>query len=132
MINIIIYILLLIIAAISNAIMDIIQFKYYESIFSKLKNDKWWNPEISWKNKWKNGDVEQGPKFFGSTTFLVFITDAWHFFQKILWGSLFLIISLLSYNYFNLEWLYIIVIWIGLHVIFGGVFELFWSKILKK
>ena len=35
----------------------------------------------SWKNKWKNGDPKQGPKFFGSTTFLVFVTDFWHLMQ---------------------------------------------------
>lgn len=41
-------------------------------------NDEWWNPEISWKNKYKNGDKSQGATFFGSRTFLVGTTDAYH------------------------------------------------------
>lgn len=44
-----------------------------------MKKQNWWNPNISWKNKYKNNDPTQGPKFFGSTTFLVWLTDAWHF-----------------------------------------------------
>lgn len=41
-------------------------------------NDQFWNPELSWKNKYKNGDPSQGPKFFGSTSAFVFTTDAYH------------------------------------------------------
>ncbi|MGZ3919284.1 MAG: hypothetical protein ACXVNR_01640 [Bacteroidia bacterium] len=41
-------------------------------------NDEFWNPAISWKNKYKNGDCNQGPKFNGSTNLLVFTTDAYH------------------------------------------------------
>ena len=43
----------------------------------------WWNKNNSSKYKYKNGDSKQGPKFFGSTTFLVWTTDGWHFFQMI-------------------------------------------------
>lgn len=41
-------------------------------------NEKYWNPDISWVNKYKNGDVNQGPKYFGSTSFLVWTTDGYH------------------------------------------------------
>lgn len=41
-------------------------------------NDQFWNPAVSWKNKYKNGDCTQGPKFAGSTTVLVATTDAYH------------------------------------------------------
>lgn len=41
-------------------------------------NDQFWNPEISWKNKYKNRDCNLGPKFTGSTNVLVFTTDAYH------------------------------------------------------
>lgn len=44
----------------------------------KKANDQFWNPEKSWKNKYKNGDSRLGPKFYGSTTGLVFTTDAYH------------------------------------------------------
>ena len=38
----------------------------------------WWNPELSWPNKYKNGDPQQGPAYFGSTTFLAWTTDGYH------------------------------------------------------
>ncbi len=41
-------------------------------------NQQYWNPNISWKNKYKNGDYTQGPKFPGSTTVFVWTTDAYH------------------------------------------------------
>lgn len=33
--------------------MDKLQFHYDRSIFSEFKNQQFWNPEISWKNKWE-------------------------------------------------------------------------------
>lgn len=41
-------------------------------------NDQFWNPSISWKNKYRNGDYTQGPKFPLSTTALVWVTDGFH------------------------------------------------------
>lgn len=41
-------------------------------------NPQFWNPEISWTNKYKNGDPLQGAKFPGSTTLLVGTTDGYH------------------------------------------------------
>lgn len=41
-------------------------------------NDQFWNPTLSSTNKYKNHDPSQGPKFLGSTTFLVFTTDGYH------------------------------------------------------
>lgn len=41
-------------------------------------NPQYWNPQQSWTNKYKNGDAQQGPKYFGSTTFLVLTTDGIH------------------------------------------------------
>jgi hypothetical protein len=41
-------------------------------------NDQFWNPALSWKNKYKNGDPTQGPQFAGSTTMFCYTTDAYH------------------------------------------------------
>lgn len=54
---------------------------HYENGFKreiKDADDQFWNPELSWKNKYKNGDPAQGPRFYGSTSALVFTTDAYH------------------------------------------------------
>lgn len=39
---------------------------------------EYWNPELSWKNKYADGTPESGPKYFGSTTFLAWTTDGYH------------------------------------------------------
>jgi hypothetical protein len=44
----------------------------------KHVNDQFWNPAVSWQNKYKNGDCNQGPKFTGSTNMFAFTTDAYH------------------------------------------------------
>lgn len=70
---------LIILAGVFNAIMDVLKVRFGTSIFAGLKHQNWINPSISWKNKWKNGDINQGERFFGSSTFLVWLTDLWHF-----------------------------------------------------
>ncbi len=63
----------------SDGLNQALQFRYdrFKSAFPKA-NDQWYNPSISWANKYKNGDPSQGAKFFGSTSFLVGTTDAYH------------------------------------------------------
>lgn len=46
-------------------------------------NKYWWNPSDSWPNKFKNGIESEGPKFIGSTTVFVFVTDAYHLFREL-------------------------------------------------
>ena len=41
-------------------------------------NPQFWNPSVSWVDKYKNNNPNMGPKYFGSTTFLSFTTDAYH------------------------------------------------------
>lgn len=68
--------LLILFAGIFNGLMDRISFHYYT--IPKSWNENYWNPQKSWKNKWKNGDHKQGEKFLFSSTFLVASTDGWH------------------------------------------------------
>ena len=52
---------------------------HYESTDKKLNlNDNYWNPSISWTNKYKNHDPAQGERFFLSTTALCWTTDGYH------------------------------------------------------
>jgi hypothetical protein len=41
-------------------------------------NPAFWNPAISWTNKYKNGDYHQGEKFWQSSRAFVFTTDGYH------------------------------------------------------
>lgn len=73
--------LLFILAGICEAVMDKIQFHYDGSIFKNYKNQLFWDPRISWRNKYKDGDPLGGEKFFLSKSLLVGLTDAWHMFK---------------------------------------------------
>jgi len=51
---------------------------------------QWFNPTLSWKNKYKNGDPEAGAKFFGSTSVFIMFTDQYHlnnFIIRASWGT---------------------------------------------
>src|SRR6185295_2218670 len=53
-------------------------------------NPVWYNPQVSWKNKYKDGDPANGAKFPLSTTMLVATTDQYHFnnfINKTAWMS---------------------------------------------
>lgn len=125
-----IVILCFIISAFSESIMDTLQFHYYKSIFNDFKNKSFWNPEISWKNKYKNNDPNQGEKFKFSTTLFVGLTDGWHFFKLVknvsLFFGLFLILTLIYNFYLSL------ILIILLRLIYGVVFTLGYDKILIK
>jgi disulfide bond formation protein DsbB len=42
----------------------------------------WWgNPEETWGRKYREGTADSGPAFPMSTTLLVWVTDAYHFFR---------------------------------------------------
>lgn len=71
------FIAFFILAGLFEAVMDTLQFRFHDSIFRDM-NHSFWNPEVSWMNKWKDGCPKFGPKFKGSTTYLVFVTDGWH------------------------------------------------------
>lgn len=51
------------------------------SLFHMSGKGKFWDGSISWRNKYLNGDPLQGPRYFGSTNFLVWTTDAPHLFN---------------------------------------------------
>lgn len=122
----IIGLLFIVMSAISESIMDKIQFHFDKSIFNSDKYNKlFWNPLESWKNKW-NEDMTK-PKFFLSTTLFVFLTDAWHFFKFVKNTSIFIGLPLIVMGQFN-----IIISVIIARIVYGLVFTLFFDKVLSK
>lgn len=78
--------------------MDLLQFHYNKSIFSKSSfNPQYWNPEISWKNKYKDATytIRKRVWVFNKP---VFLSDAWHLFKFIFINSLCLAIGLIFSN----------------------------------
>lgn len=117
----------LIFAGICNACMDVLRFKFSNSIFFNCKNQQWINPQVSFYNKWKyvNG-MWKGEKFFGSSTFLVFVTDLWHFSKALM---ILLIMFAIVFYQPMFKWYFDIII---LYASFTITFELFYSKIFLK
>jgi len=116
----ILVVIFVIIAAISKAVQDKIQYHFYESKFKKMSD--FWNPEKSWKFKYKDGDPKKGDRFLGSSTFFVGFTDAWHLFGLIRNVSLFSSIVCAS----GLWWM------IFTYPIFTGTFTLFYKVIFSS
>ena len=105
-------------ASILNGAMDMNFNMFGNSIFSTFKNQNFWNPQLSWVNKWKDGDRANGEKFFGSSTFLVWTTDSWHLIKMLFLTTLLFSILSLPYNLiFESIWLnlllYIVVWFLG-------------------
>ena len=67
------------ISGMSDGLNQALQFRYsgFKKVFPKAR-DQWYDPSISWANKYKGRDPSKGAKFFGSTSFLVGTTDAYH------------------------------------------------------
>ena len=72
-----------VLAGVSEGFLDELQFNYPAVKRRFHTRDKFWNPEISWRNKYKHNDPSQGAKYFGSTTFLAWTTDGFHLTQGI-------------------------------------------------
>lgn len=58
---------------------ETLQFNYgvFEDKFPGA-DDQWFDPKISWRNKYRNGHPDNGPRFFLSTSLLVMFTDQYH------------------------------------------------------
>ena len=117
-------IILLIIAAASNAICDVLINFFYVSKFRRL-NPYFWNPKVSYLNKWSDFDIKK-EKFLGSSTVFVAFTDSWHLFKAIWLMSM--ILCIVTYKpilqHWTLDGVMLLIIW-------GLVFELLF-RWLKK
>lgn len=69
-------------AGAAKGAMDTLQFHFSASIFARMNWD-FWKPDLSWRNKYKDRDPAKGPRFPGSTTVFVSLTDGWHLMQMI-------------------------------------------------
>jgi hypothetical protein len=75
-------IILIVIAGILDAFYDLL---FHQKVLSR---SEYWNPLLSWKRKWKNGDRAQGERFFGSSTIFVMFIDGIHLVKLFLFGIL--------------------------------------------
>lgn len=120
--------LLICINGLSEAICDVLQHKYDQSVFNSSKfKEQFWNPSLSWMNKHVDGSKFKKLLF---KTVLVFTTDAWHLFKTIKTISEYSIIILVI-TYINVNF-WMILILISFKILMKLFFEFFYSKILIK
>jgi hypothetical protein len=117
-------IIFIVLAAICNAVMDKITHHWDRSIFKQLKNSVWWNPSISWKNKYVNRDYKNPIKKIIFGLFDKPFTDAWHTFKSLM--IVFLCLAICTYKFYS----YFDFIILG--TIWNLTFNLLYNKVLKK
>lgn len=81
---------LVVLSALSKAVMDSISHGFSSSVFSNL-NPNFWDPKVSWRNKYRFNNYFLRLLF--STIFVMF-TDAWHLFQFFAYKSIILAVGL--------------------------------------
>ncbi len=82
---------LVFLAGVAKGFNETLQFhwKEFHRQFPKARAE-WYNPAVSWKNKYKNGDPNAGPRYFLSTSVLIMFTDQYHldnFINRMAWGT---------------------------------------------
>ncbi len=101
--------------------MDYLQFHYDG-------NSQFWQPDISWKNKYKNHDVNQGLTFVGR--YFVPATDGWHAMKA--GKNTFTVVGLVLHPYSKKQkWYYYVIegisYWavnkIGFHLTYNLIFK---------
>ena len=129
-------------SGLSKSVKDTIKDHFYTSIFCNL-NRSFWNPSISWTRKYAKGEETGKPRFWGSTTYFVWISDAWHLFdtiQSTCWqlamaiciqkGLLLYSIGIICNGKY--DYLYIIGLLLIIKILIGIPFELTYSHLFKK
>lgn len=93
------------------------------------KNPKFWNPNISYLNKYAKGSLIAPfqQRFFGSTTFLVWLTDGWHLVDKFF--ITFIMLAIVNYSPMTM---FSIADFIIYYLVFTIIFELVWRKLKIK
>jgi len=79
----IVALILWILAAMCNAIMDTLVHHFDTSIF-KNKDRMFWDPAISWRNKYVDRDSTKSIRKLWIFDYPVAFTDAWHFFKSLM------------------------------------------------
>lgn len=125
---------LLALAGAANGVMDTLQFHYSASVFPRGEDEtllgrdrQFWDPDQSWRNKYREWPHDKRPAFVGATTYFVFLTDGWHLAQMIMLTAFQLGLLLpLGWRY-RWRWWHLVLGLLVAKVVFGGAFQLLYS-----
>ncbi len=115
-------------AAICNAVMDVLQNHFTDSVFTnRIFNAGWWDPNRSWVNKYKF----KNPRYGRNNKPIIF-TDAWHLFKFLMLTFLGLSIVTFDKDYLYETNYLILPVLVVYSLLWGMVFELFYKHLLRK
>ena len=69
---------LFVLIGVTSAAMDTVSHHYAGSVFESFGYDQFFDPSISWLNKYKDCDPSKGEAFLFASTWLSWTTDFWH------------------------------------------------------
>lgn len=118
-------------AAYFNATMDIVSHKYEQSLYALYNKPQYYNPLVSWVNKYKKdgGIITTKRKKFLGITIPSYFTDFWHR-QKIMMIFSYSLLACSSIYYSPIiQWYYYLAI---LLIIYGIVFEFYYWLLKQK
>lgn len=118
-----------------NANMDTVAFHFSESVFEG-KKDEYYNPAISWQNKWwkdpVTGEIDvDREKYWGSSRWFVKFTDYWHLAKSGMLMFVFLSVVFYRRGKGSRWWEYGID-YILLYLAFTFTFSLFFGVLLLR
>ena len=116
-------IILMIIAGIFNAVMDVLKTRFDKSIFQDWKAQQWINPSLSWVNKWR---FESKAMDFLMSTVFVWLTDLWHFAKMMM--LMCIAFAVVFYSPILTWWADVLIMYCA----FTMPFELFYSQIFIR
>ena len=122
---------LIFLSGMADGTAEALKYRYpeFKKVFPNA-NDQFWNPNLSWTNKYRNGDYLQGEKFLGSTTVFVWTTDGYHMVRAIRNCSMILAVTL---NFGDLKpWYYYIIEGIIYYVSYTSGFTTTYGILFRK
>jgi hypothetical protein len=121
-------ILCIFIAALFSAVSDTLQANFSNSIFKNL-NPTFWNPAVSWVNKWKAGSTSI-EKFWGSSTVFVFLTDGFHLAKEL--SIIFICLAVANHTQVTKTFFPELIHFLIYFITWGISFQVFWQIFNKK
>lgn len=120
-------------AGAANGVMDHLWYHYEQH---RIQPEQYWNPKVSWKNKYRDYPEDTRAAFPFAKTALVWLTDGWHLMKHIMLlcisGAIVLLTSLLirlhrvgAYNalfWFIVAWVITYAFGMGFHVTYSLIF----------
>lgn len=95
---------LMFVGGMANGATDVLQHHYSQSLNYFQTDPEYWNPKISWQNKYRDWPIDTRPAYPGAKTWLAWTTDGWHLGKTIQLKSMQLAVVTFQPNIEQRKW----------------------------